>query len=194
MLRPVVTLGLCLAAAVGLAAQQAPKPAAAVKPAASHAPAATTMLPAEQTALVKTYCATCHTDRGKDRTGGLSFQTFDAARLEENGEVAERMIRKLRAGMMPPPGAKRPEPAVITALASSFESRMDKLAALNPNPGSRPFQRLNRAEYQNAVRDLLNVDVDVTTYLPPDTISHGFDNVADSQSFSPTLMLSLIHI
>ena len=98
------------------------------------------------------------------------------------------MIRKLRAGMMPPAGARRPEPAVIQAMATSFESRMDKLAALNPNPGSRPFQRLNRAEYQNAVRDLLNVDVDVTTFLPPDTISHGFDNVADSQSFSPTLM------
>jgi Protein of unknown function (DUF1592)/Protein of unknown function (DUF1588)/Protein of unknown function (DUF1587)/Protein of unknown function (DUF1585)/Protein of unknown function (DUF1595) len=146
------------------------------------------MLVAEQTALVKTYCATCHTDRTKDRTGGVSFQGFDAARLEENGEVTEKMIRKLRAGMMPPPGAKRPEPAVLQALAASFESRMDRYAALNPNPGSRPFQRLNRAEYQNAVRDLLNVDVDVSTYLPPDTISHGFDNVADAQSFSPTLM------
>ena len=146
------------------------------------------MLPAEQTALVKTYCATCHTDRGKERTGNLSFQNFDAAKLEDNGEVTEKMIRKLRAGMMPPPGAKRPEPAVITALAASFETRMDHHAALNPNPGSRPFQRLNRAEYSNAVKDLLDVDVDVSTYLPPDTISHGFDNVADSQSFSPTLM------
>jgi hypothetical protein len=146
------------------------------------------MLPAEQTALVKTYCATCHTDRGTERTGNLSFQNCDAAKLEDNGEVTEKMIRKLRAGMMPPPGAKRPEPAVITALAASFETRMDHHAALNPNPGSRPFQRLNRAEYSNAVKDLLDVDVDVSTYLPPDTISHGFDNVADSQSFSPTLM------
>ncbi len=90
--------------------------------------------------------------------------------------------------MMPPAGARRPEPAVINAMVTSFESRMDRLAAANPNPGSRPFQRLNRAEYSNAVRDLLNVDVDVSTYLPPDTISHGFDNVADAQSFSPTLM------
>jgi hypothetical protein len=77
---------------------------------------------------------------------------------------------------------------VINSMVASFESRMDRLAAANPNPGSRPFQRLNRAEYSNAVRDLLSVDVDVSTYLPPDTISHGFDNVADSQSFSPTLM------
>ncbi len=98
------------------------------------------------------------------------------------------MIRKLRAGMMPPPGARRPDASVLIAMAASFEARLDKAAVLNPNPGSRPFQRLNRAEYQNAVRDLLNVDVDVTAYLPPDTISHGFDNVADSQTFSPTLM------
>src|SRR5690349_11593354 len=171
-----------------LAAQSATAPKPAVKPVAAHAAAATTMLPAEQTALVKTYCATCHTDRTKDRTGGLSFQNFDAAKLEENGETAERMIRKLRAGMMPPPGAKRPEPAVLQTLLTSFETRMDKHAALNPNPGSRPFQRLNRAEYQAAVKDLLNLDVDVSSYLPPDTISHGFDNVADSQTFSPTLM------
>jgi hypothetical protein len=144
------------------------------------------MLPTEQTAVVKQYCAGCHSERGK--AGGLSLAAFDAAKLEENGELTEKMIRKLRSGMMPPAGARRPEPAVITAMVTSFESRMDRLAALNPNPGSRPFQRLNRAEYSNAVRDLLNVDVDVSTYLPPDTISHGFDNVADSQSFSPTLM------
>ena len=118
----------------------------------------------------------------------MSLQSFDAAKLEEHGELTEKMIRKLRSGMMPPSGARRPEPAVLTGLLSSFESRMDRHAALNPNPGSRPFQRLNRAEYANAVRDLLSVDVDVSTYLPPDTISHGFDNVADSQTFSPTLM------
>ena len=160
--------------------------AAAVKPASSHPPAATTMLPAEQTALVKQYCAGCHSERGK--AGGLSLAAFDAATVDEHGQTAEKMIRKLRAGMMPPLGARRPEPAVLTGLAAAFEGRMDKAAALRPNPGSRPFQRLNRAEYSNAVRDLLSVNVDVSTFLPPDTISHGFDNVADSQTFSPTLM------
>ena len=187
---------------VGLAAQVA-KPAvkATVKPAASHAPATTTtlrqaqgrpeqsrgaMLGAEQTALVKQYCAGCHSERGK--AGGLSLAAFDAAKLEAHGETTEKMIRKLRAGMMPPSGARRPEAAVLIGLAAAFEGRMDKAAALKPNPGSRPFQRLNRAEYSNAVRDLLNVDVDATAYLPPDTISHGFDNVADAQTFSPTLM------
>jgi len=156
------------------------------KPVVGHAPATATMLPAEQTALVKQYCAGCHSERGK--AGGLSLAAFDATKLDDHGETTEKMIRKLRAGMMPPSGARRPEPAVLTGLAAAFEGRMDGAAALKPNPGSRPFQRLNRAEYANAVKDLLNVDVDVTAYLPPDTISHGFDNVADAQTFSPTLM------
>ncbi|HEX6162342.1 MAG TPA: DUF1592 domain-containing protein [Vicinamibacterales bacterium] len=167
-------------------AAQSAKPVAPVKPVASHAATATTMLASEQTAVVKQYCATCHSERGK--AGNLSLASFDAAKIEQDGELTEKMIRKLRSGMMPPAGARRPEPAVIQAMVTSFEARMDRHAALNPNPGSRPFQRLNRAEYQNAVRDLLNLDVDVSTYLPPDTISHGFDNVADAQSFSPTLM------
>ena len=118
----------------------------------------------------------------------MTLASFDAAKAEEHGEVTEKMIRKLRAGMMPPSGARRPEEPVLTLLATSLETRMDRAAALNPNPGSRPFQRLNRAEYANAVKDLLNVDIDVSTFLPPDTIAHGFDNVADAQSFSPTLM------
>lgn len=180
-----VLLGLSLVVNV---AAQAPRPTtpAAPKPVTSHAPAVTSMLPAEETAVVKQYCVGCHSERGK--AGGLSLAAFDAAQLEDHGELTEKMVRKLRAGMMPPSGARRPEGAVLTAMAASFESRMDKAAALTPNPGSRPFQRLNRAEYTAAVRDLLDVDVDVTPYLPPDTISHGFDNVADAQTFSPTLM------
>ena len=103
-------------------------------------------------------------------------------------DQTEKMIRKLRAGMMPPPGAKRPEGDALLELASSLEERIDRAAALSPNPGFRPFQRANRAEYANAVRDLLGVEVDVNTFLPPDTISDGFDNVADAQTLSPTLM------
>ena len=98
------------------------------------------------------------------------------------------MIRKLRAGMMPPAGARRPENRMLSDLASALETRIDQAAALNPNPGRRPFQRLNRAEYTAAVRDLLDLDVDVDAYLPPDTISDGFDNVADAQGFSPTVL------
>jgi hypothetical protein len=102
--------------------------------------------------------------------------------------VVEKMIRKLRAGMMPPAGAKRPDADTLAALTGALEARMDEFAAVNPNPGFRPSQRLNRAEYARAIKDLLGLDVDVTAFLPADTISHGFDNVADSQRLSPTLL------
>ena len=90
--------------------------------------------------------------------------------------------------MMPPPQARRPEGAVLASFAASMESRLDAAAALNPNPGRRPFQRLNRAEYARAVSTLLALDVDVNAFLPPDTLSAGFDNIADAQAFSATLM------
>ncbi len=144
-----------------------------------------------QTALVKQYCASCHNDRNKDNAAGLSLQGFDAARIghdAQSAETAEKMIRKLRAGMMPPSGSRRPDAEVLTAFAGSMETRLDQAAALNPNPGRRPFQRLNRAEYARAVAGMFDLDVDVTAFLPPDTVSNGFDNVADTQNFSATLM------
>ena len=98
------------------------------------------------------------------------------------------MIRKLRSGMMPPAGARRPDAHVIQTLAASLETRLDQAAALHPNPGYRPFQRLNRAEYAREVKAVLALDVDVSAFLPPDQISAGFDNVADSQGFSAALM------
>ena len=166
---------------------QAPsKPA--VAPVTSHA---TANVAESQSALVKQYCASCHNDRNKNNAGGLSLQGFDASKVGHDAqvaEVAEKMVRKLRAGMMPPSGARRPEGNALAAFASSMESRLDQAAALNPNPGRRPFQRLNRAEYSRAVSALLNLDVDVNAFLPPDTISAGFDNIADAQAFSATLM------
>ena len=173
---------------VTLTAQQVAKPAAVapVKPALSHAPASTTMLAAEQNALLKQYCVTCHNDRAK--AGTMSLQSFDAVTVLEHPELAEKMIRKLRAGMMPPVGARRPAPEVLSGLASAFETRIDRAAALNANPGWRPSQRLNRAEYARAVKDLLAVEVDVNQFLPADTISDGFDNIADTQTISATLM------
>ncbi len=172
--------------------QQTSAPAAipTPKPAMAVAHTATTVTETE-TALVKRSCATCHNDRNKNNAGGLSLQAFDSSKVGHDGqvaEVAEKMIRKLRSGMMPPSGARRPEPQVINAFAASMETRLDQAAALNPNPGHRPFQRLNRAEYTRAVKAVLALDVDVSAFLPPDQISDGFDNVADSQSFSPVLM------
>ncbi|MBL8138106.1 MAG: DUF1592 domain-containing protein [Acidobacteria bacterium] len=172
-------------------APAAPKPAAArpraaATPAASHGAGAVPLTAAGQTELVTTYCATCHSDRAK--AGGLSLAGFNAMRAQEQPEVVEKIIRKLRAGMMPPAGAKRPDAATIDALTAALESRMDEQAATNPNPGWRPFQRLNRAEYTRAVKDLLGLEVDVTAFLPADTMSHGFDNVADVQGMSPTML------
>jgi mono/diheme cytochrome c family protein len=165
-------------------------PAAPVAPAVSHAPAAPVFGAAEQNALVKQYCVTCHNDRAK--AGQMSLASFDAAQAAEHLELSEKMIRKLRAGMMPPAGARRPDAAQLKALAMALETRVDRAALINPNPGSRPFQRLNRAEYARAVNDMLGIDVDVASLLPADTISNGFDNVADSQSFSATLLESYL--
>ena len=109
-------------------------------------------------------------------------------RASTERDLTEKMIHKLRAGMMPPSGARRPAPDQIATFVTALESRMDALAAADPNPGWRPFQRLNRAEYAREIRTILDLDVDVTAFLPADTISDGFDNVADVQTFSPTLM------
>jgi hypothetical protein len=140
---------------------------------------------ASATQTLKAYCVACHSDLGK--SGGLSLADFDVARSTDHPEIAEKIIRKLRARMMPPPGARRPDEATLLDLRRTLETRMDRRAADHPNPGWRPFQRLTRAEYVRAVKDLIDVDVDVSAYLPPDTMSQGFDNIADAQRFSPAL-------
>jgi hypothetical protein len=164
---------------------QTPATPAAPRPAPSHAPSAARVAEADN-AIVKQYCTGCHNDRGK--AGGLSLASFDAAQATANPVATEKMIRKLRAGMMPPAGARRPEAHVLTGLAEALETRIDRAAALNPNPGSRPSQRLNRAEYAAAIRGLFGLVVDVNVYLPPDTISHGFDNISEEQGVSTAVM------
>ena len=153
-------------------------------------PAAPAFDAAGHSGTVKTYCASCHSERGK--AGGLSLSGFDSSTLLDDVALAEKMIRKMRTGMMPPAGAKRPEGTGIADMASAFEARIDAAAGRTPNPGSRSFLRLNRAEYTRAVKDLLALDIDVSALLPADTISHGFDNVADAQTFSPALMESYL--
>ena len=99
------------------------------------------------------------------------------------------MIRKLRAGMMPPAGARRPDEATLRRWRHDARRRGSIAPrARRPIPAHRPFQRLNRAEYGRAVRDMLSIDIDVESLLPPDTISHGFDNIADVQTLSPTVL------
>ncbi len=128
----------------------------------------------------------CHNDRRLQ--GNMSLESFDAARAEDDAELAEKMIRKLRAGMMPPAGVRRPDEATLAGVAAALESRIDAAAAIDPNPGHRSFQRLNRAEYARSVHDLLGLEIDASAYLPSETMSGGFDNVADVQTLSPMLL------
>ena len=161
---------------------------------ASHAPTAAVFGAAEQTALVKQYCTGCHNDRGK--AGQLTLAVVRCVgrpQVPTTSSTTEKMIRKLRAGhdaarQRAPAGGRADQGAG----RSRSKSRVDRAALVNPNPGSRPFQRLNRAEYGRAVKDMLGIDIDVAGLLPADTISNGFDNVADAQAFSATLMESYL--
>ena len=142
-------------------------------------------------AVVQAYCVRCHNDRML--RGNLSLEGFTLDTAEETGDIAEMMIRKLRAGMMPPPGARRPPGDSLLVLVESLEAHMDEAAAANPNPGGRTFQRLNRAEYERSIYDLLGLQVDAGDYLPLDTKSANFDNIADVQMMSPTLLDSYLN-
>jgi hypothetical protein len=139
-----------------------------------------------QRALVNQYCAGCHNDKLK--SGGFSWTKLDLAHVSQNAEEAEKVIRKLRAGMMPPAGMPRPDAGTVNAFAASLETRLDQAAAAHSNPGRPALHRLNRTEYANSIRDLLDVRVDVASLLPTDDMSHGFDNMADALTVSPALM------
>ena len=129
-------------------------------------------------------CITCHNARLK--TGGLAIDELDIVNLSRNAEAWEKVVRRLRVGAMPPRGARRPDAATSDALIAWLEGELDR-AGTN-HPGRPTLRRLNRAEYANAIRDLLGLDVDVTALLPPDGAAFGFDNVADAQGSSPALL------
>jgi hypothetical protein len=145
-----------------------------------------TAAPTPQAAVISKYCVTCHNDRAK--TGGLTLEKIDVANIPANAETWEKVIRKLRVGAMPPAGMPKPSASDVSALLSSLESSLDKAYAANPNPGHATLHRLNRTEYSNSVRDLLALDVDASTLLPPDDESYGFDNNADVLGVSPSLL------
>jgi len=142
-------------------------------------------LDAERT-LVADYCAGCHNDN--DRFGEMTLTSLDLEHPEQNAPLAEKVIRKLKTGLMPPAGEIRPGAREIEAFASSLAARIDSAALANPNPGTRPFARLTRDEYANSIREMLGIEVDVTKFLPADSLSEGLDNIADSQTFSASLM------
>src|SRR5678815_867545 len=151
---------------------------------------------ASQRAVLDQYCVTCHNDKLK--TANLSLEKLDLTTAGDHAELWEKVVRKLRAGLMPPPGMRRPPLAEYEGLRDWMEAEIDRRAAGRANPGSVVLHRLNRTEYANAVRDLLDLEIDTTTLLPPDDSARGFDNIAGSLTISPTLLeaytLSLIHI
>jgi mono/diheme cytochrome c family protein len=172
-------------ATVGYPQAVAVAQAPGIAQAKSAAPAA-----ASTRAMLDRYCVSCHNEKLK--TAGLVLDAAALTNLTKDGELWEKVIRKLRAGAMPPPGAPRPQPDISDAVATYLETELDRGASARPNPGYiGPFHRLSRTEYQNAIRDLLALEVlpkelDITTMLLPDNSSSGFDNLADILFVSPT--------
>jgi hypothetical protein len=134
----------------------------------------------------KIYCDTCHF--GPKPRAGLNLEALDLANLEAKGAAWEKVLRKLRTREMPPSGSPRPDEATYRLLVKEIETERDRLAEVKPNPGRPALHRLNRAEYANAIRDLLAIEVDVAELLPADDIGYGFDNIGDVLQVSPLLM------
>src|SRR5215813_1832366 len=137
-------------------------------------------------ALLDQYCVTCHNERAK--TAGLMLDKMDVDHVADNAETWEKVIRKLRGGMMPPTGRPRPASDDVYKLILWLETSLDQAGAAKPNPGRASIHRLNRTEYGNAIRDLLSLEIDVTDLLPADDESNGFDNIADVLKLSPSLL------
>jgi mono/diheme cytochrome c family protein len=171
---------IVLVSAVCWSGLQAASPQATppVSPARAAAP--------DSRALVKQYCVTCHNERLK--TGGLSLDGLDPATAGENPELWERVVRKVRVGMMPPSGAPRPGADTLHQFVSSMVTTLDRAAAVKPNAGRPMIHRMNRVEYAYAIQDLLDLEIDPVPLLPPDESGYGFDNIADVLGMSPVLL------
>src|SRR5213593_3228825 len=172
----------CMALVLGIlgygqAARPQPQSPGAVAPASSAT---------AQRALLDQYCVVCHNDRTK--RANLTLEKLDLTTVGDNPQLWEKVVRKLRAGVMPPPGMRRPELTAYTGLTEWLEGQIDRKAKVNP--GTIVLHRLNRAEYANAVRDLVDLEIDPATLLPADDSSRGFDNVAGSLALSSTLLES----
>ena len=182
-------VGLALAGVGYLHAQAAGIPAA--RPAAPRAQAAGAETQVSnpgspQRALLDRYCVTCHNETLK--TAGLTLDTLDVSNVGDAPEVWEKVVFKLRGGMMPPVGRPRPDQQAYDDFASWLETELDRAAEGHVDPGRVPTHRLNRAEYTNAIRDLLALDVDGESLLPADSADHGFDNIASALAVSPALL------
>ncbi len=142
---------------------------------------------ADQRALISEHCSDCHNDA--EMVGGMTLTSLDLTQVDQSAELSEKVIKKLKTGLMPPATYPfRPDRETAMTFVGTLEAQLDRAAALRPNPGGRLFQRLTRDEYARSIRELLGIGVDVEKYLPPDTVSEGLDNMADSQRFSASLM------
>jgi hypothetical protein len=171
------TLGAAWVAVCSLAIQ----PAAQTPAAGAASPA----ISPEKDVLAR-YCVNCH--GGRRPTAGLALDTLDSQQVGADAEKWEKVVGKLRARTMPPAGLPRPDDGTYERLAQSLEASLDAASAANPNPGRAILHRLNRAEYTNAVRDLLALEIDGKALLPADDSGYGFDNIADVLSVSPALL------
>jgi hypothetical protein len=159
-------------------------------PSASTATATATAANVAPQAVLDRYCTTCHSDRTRAR--GLSLTKRVVANAASDPQTWEKVIRKVETGMMPPGGAPRPNRASLDGLADAVAQSIDRAAAVAPNPGAPALHRLNRIEYANAIRDLLDLPIDPVTLLPGDDSSEGFDNMAGVLSVSPALMQAYV--
>ncbi|MES2625815.1 MAG: DUF1592 domain-containing protein [Pseudomonadota bacterium] len=144
----------------------------------------------KQWAMIETYCSECHNQ--DDFSGGLAFELMEQDALHDDAETWEKVVRKLRGGMMPPPGQPRPESKELGNFLTTLETSLDDVAEQNPNPGAPLLHRMNRTEYANAVRDLLGIKVNPADLMPVDDSSAGFDNIANALGMSPALMQSYV--
>ena len=175
---------LLIAAGLVIVSAASSPPSAAVSQVAS--PTTSAALSGSREVLDR-YCVTCHNQRAKEPPGQITLDNLDLSRIGDSAETWERVVRRLHAGTMPPPPARRPDAATYERLIGLLERELDRAAAIAPNPGRPVLHRLNRAEYANAIRDVLAVDVDVASMLPPDDSAYGFDNISDVLGVSPSL-------
>jgi hypothetical protein len=179
--------GILVASVIWIVSLSAALPGAQAPQSAARA---TSSADTVERSVVDKYCVTCHNQRLK--TGGLVLDSAEVSNVAAHADVWEKVIRKVAAGMMPPAGVPRPDTATRKALVAGLESVLDRAAKSSPNPGRPLVHRLNRAEYANAIRDLLAVNLDVSSLLPPDDSSAGFDNNADVLGLSPVLLESYL--
>src|SRR6267154_1854436 len=146
----------------------------------------------KQRALVNQYCVVCHNQ--KLSSGGVSLADLDLSNVAGNADTLEKMLRKVHSGEMPPAGMPRPDASTSAALTNWLQTELDREAAAHPNPGRPTVHRLNRAEYSNAIRDLLALDIKPGAMLPADDTGYGFDNIGDVLSLSPILIVRYMSV